>query len=230
MKFGGWQRCSLIDFPGKVSAVLFTQGCSFRCPFCHNPGLVLPDQFSDFSISEEEIFSFLEKRKGKLDGVVISGGEPTLHKDLPTFIRNVRSLGFEIKLDSNGSRPDVVETLIKENLVDYWAIDRKASLAHYHKITGIAIDTKLIEKTSQLIMDSPTPYEFRTTLIREYHPPEEILCIAKELSGAKRLILQQFRPAVTLDPKLQKATPYSDVEMESFLSLVKPHVQECSWR
>jgi pyruvate formate lyase activating enzyme len=230
MKFGGWQRCSLIDFPGKVSAVLFTQGCSFRCPFCHNPGLVIPAQFSDFPISEEEILSFLENRKGKLDGVVISGGEPTLHQDLPTFIRKVRSLGFKIKLDSNGSRPDVVEALIKENLVDYWAIDRKASLARYPQITGIAIDTKLIAKTSQLIMDSTTPYEFRSTLIREYHPPEEVECIAKELSGAKQLILQQFRPAVTLDPKFQKATPYSDEEMGVLLSLVKPHVHTCSWR
>lgn len=230
MKFGGWQRCSLIDFPGKVSAVLFTQGCPFRCPFCHNPGLVIPSQFSPSTLSEEEVLSFLEKRRGKLDGVVISGGEPTIHQELPAFIRTVRSMGFEIKLDSNGSRPEVLEQLIHEHLVDYFALDRKASLAHYSVITGVPTNTQHIEQSSHLVMNSSIPYEFRTTVIKEFHPPEEVERIAQELSGAKRLILQQFRPAVTLDPKLQQATPYSDDEMGALVALAAPHVQECSWR
>jgi len=230
MRFGGWQKSSLIDFPGKISVVLFTQGCTFRCPFCHNPGLVLPEAFSSESITEQEVLSFLERRKGKLDGVVISGGEPTIQKDLPEFITAVKALGFAVKLDTNGSRPSVVEQLLHENLVDYWAMDRKASLARYHILAGLAVDTSSILKTSELVMEATDAYEFRTTVIREYHSPEEIVQIGKELAGARRLILQQFRSAVTLDPLFQQATAFSGEEMELLCQSVRPYVGECSWR
>lgn len=228
MEFGGWQKCSLIDFPGKVSAVLFTRGCTFRCPFCHNPSLVLPG--IDPSVSEEEILAFLEQRRGKLDGVVISGGEPTIHRELPRFVRTVRKMGFLIKLDTNGSCPDVVQQLLTEGLVDYWAVDRKASLVRYSSLAGVSVDPKVIVQTSQLIMDATDAYEFRTTVIREFHPPEEVLQIAKELSGARRWILQRFRPDVTLDPALQKATAYTDDEMESLRQSVRPYIVDCTWR
>lgn len=228
MKLGGWQKCSLIDYPGKISAVLFTQGCTFRCPFCHNPDLVLPG--STVRIDEQEVFAFLEQRKGKLDGVVISGGEPTIHPDLPDFIRQIRQLGFSVKLDTNGSRPDVVESLLSEHLVDYWAMDRKASLARYSLLAGVAIDPSLIIRTSKLVMAATDAYEFRTTVIREYHSPEEIVQIANELAGARRLILQQFRPDVTLDPAFRQSTAYSAPEMEHLCALVRPIIPECHWR
>jgi len=230
MKLGGWQRCSLIDFPGKVSAVLFTKGCSFRCPFCHNPGLVVPQQFDNEHLSEETVFEFLKERQGKLDGVVISGGEPTIHPDLPDFIRTIKELGFAVKLDTNGDHPDIIEKLVTEKLVDYWAMDRKASLPRYEKISGVKIDIEDIVKSSNLIIDSGVPYEFRTTLVRELHPKEEPMLIAQEIQGADRYVLQQFRPLITLDTNLQTASPYSDEEMESLCETARPFVKECSWR
>lgn len=230
MKFGGWQKTSFIDFPGKISAVLFTQGCTFRCPFCHNPSLVLPKSFSPSLITEQEVLSFLEERKGKLDGVVISGGEPTIHPDLPEMIRAIKKLGFAVKVDTNGSCPAMVEQLLSEKTVDYWAIDRKASLSRYPLLTGVDFDPSLVEKTSQMIRTSTVAYEFRTTVIRELHPPEELELIGKELAGAKLLVLQQFRPQVTLDPQMQHKTAYTDEEMESLCSLIKPYVRTVLWR
>jgi pyruvate formate lyase activating enzyme len=230
MKFGGWQQCSLIDFPGKISAVLFTEGCSFRCPFCHNPSLVFPSQSTTPKITEEEVFAFLKKRQGKLDGVVISGGEPTIHADLPELIRTIKEMGFAIKLDTNGSCPEMVERLISERTVDYWAMDRKASLARYHLLTGVPCNTASVVASSQMVVNATDDYEFRTTVIRNLHSPEEIVQIGKELCGARRLILQQFRPAVTLDPALQHATAYSHEEMEQLCTSVKSYVKECSWR
>ena len=230
MKFGGWQPCSLIDFPGKISVIVFTEGCSFRCPFCHNPGLVLPEKQSPPRLTEKEIFDFLRKRTGKLDGVVISGGEPTIHAGLPLFIKTIKEMGFSVKLDTNGSQPHVIERLLADGFVDYWAMDRKASLARYHLLAGVPIDPSVIVRSSQLIMAGAVEYEFRTTVIRELHSPEEIEQIGKELSGAHRLILQQFRPAVTLDPTLSTATTYTNEEMERLCNTIRPYINECSWR
>jgi pyruvate formate lyase activating enzyme len=230
MKFGGWHQCSLIDFPGKICAVLFTEGCSFRCPFCHNPGLVLPDRFIKNPISENEIFSFLEKRKGKLDGVTITGGEPTIQTDLKDFIKKVKFLGFAVKLDTNGSCPNVVESLLREGLLDYIAMDIKASLPRYHELCGVTVDTSLIEKTIHLIINSAKDYEFRTTLIKELHNEKEILAMAKSISGAKRYTLQKFRADVTLDESLQSFSSYSNEEMVELCKAAMPYVQECNWR
>jgi len=230
VKLGGWQKCSLIDFPGKICAILFTKGCSFRCPFCHNPGLVLPEHLAQEQLDEKAVFAFLHKRKGLLDGVVVSGGEPTIHADLPEFLASIKAMGFAIKLDTNGDHPEMLESLIRKNLVDYWAMDRKASLPRYAQIAGVPIDTQKIEQSSSLIIQSGLPYEFRTTLVRELHPPEEAELIARELQGVDRFILQQFRPLITLDPKLQTASPYTDEEMTSLCERAKPYVQECFWR
>jgi pyruvate formate lyase activating enzyme len=228
MKFGGYRACSLVDFPGKISAVLFTQGCSFRCPFCHNPGLVL--HASATSLSEELLLDFLKTRIGKLQGVVISGGEPTIHPELESFIKKIKSLGFSVKLDTNGSHPEVVEALLKTDLINYWAIDRKASLANYSRISGVQIEPETIQKSSTLIMNATENYEFRTTVIREFHPPEEILTIAQELAHARRYILQQFRPNITLDPSLGSSIAYSPDEMEHLCTIARPFVKECCWR
>lgn len=230
MKFGGWHQCSLIDFPGKICAVLFTEGCTFRCPFCHNPGLVLPPQFSPMPLFEEEVLSFLEKRKGKLDGVVITGGEPTMHKDLEAFIKKVKELGYALKLDTNGTNPSTIENLIKQNLVDYIAMDIKASFAKYTILAGVSVDTQLIEKTIRLLIDRAKEYEFRTTIIKELHDAQEVSSMAKAISGAKRYILQKFRPDVILDPSFKPYTPCTDEEMKALCASARPYVKDCTWR
>jgi pyruvate formate lyase activating enzyme len=228
MKFAGWQRSSLIDFPGKISTVLFTEGCPFRCSFCHNPALVLPILFNKTSISEEEVYSFLERRKGKIDGVVISGGEPTIHPTLTDFICKVRAMGFSIKLDTNGIRPDIIKSLLP--FVDYWAMDVKAPLESYQKVVGVAIDPSLIAQSISLLMQHAPQYEFRTTVVPSLHTPEDIEKLAQQITGAKKYVLQQFRPTVTLDPSLQQVSAYSDAEMELILQKVLPYVSACSWR
>ena len=228
MKFGGYRACSLVDFPGKISAVLFTQGCTFRCPFCHNPGLVL--HANTTCLGEEVLLDFLKTRTDKLQGVVISGGEPTMHPELPSFIKKIKDLGFSVKLDTNGSRPDVIEALLQTNLIDYWAVDRKASLSKYSHIAGVQVEPEIIQRSSSLIMNATENYEFRTTVIREFHPPEEIRTIAQELTLARRYILQQFRPNVTLDPSLGSSVAYSPDEMELLCTIARPFVQECCWR
>ena len=184
----------------------------------------------DRGMVSEKNLKFLRERKGKLDGVVITGGEPTIHADLPDFIRAVKELGFFVKLDTNGSRPQVIEQLLAARCVDYWAMDRKASLARYHLLTGTEVDRAAIEKSTQLLIHGETDHEFRTTVIREFHPPEEVVQIGKELAGASRLILQQFRPEVTLDPQLRTATAYTHQEMEGLCATVRPYIANCSWR
>jgi pyruvate formate lyase activating enzyme len=228
MNFAGWQRSSLIDFPGKISTILFTQGCPFRCHFCHNPGLVLPAQFEKTSIHEDEVCSFLERRKGKLDGIVISGGEPTIHPKLIDFIQRVRAMGFAIKVDTNGILPDVIKTLLP--LVDYWAMDLKAPIENYEKVVGVSIDPSTITQSIHLLMKGPSRYEFRTTVVPSLHSPEDIEKMAQQIAGAERYVLQQFRPMVTLDPLLQQAKAYSDDEMEKLCQMALPHVKECTWR
>jgi pyruvate formate lyase activating enzyme len=146
------------------------------------------------------------------------------------MIRAIKKLGFAVKLDTNGSRPEIVEQLLTEKTVDYWAIDRKASLARYPLLTGIASGSALVEKTSQMIRQATDEHEFRTTVIREFHSPEEIELIGKELTGARRLVLQQFRPHVTLDPQLYHSTAYTSEEMDALCSRVRPYVQETYWR
>lgn len=228
MKFGGYRACSLVDFPGKISAVFFTQGCNFRCPFCHNPQLVLPPH--NTSVSEEVLLDFLKTREGKLDGVVISGGEPTIHPELPACIKRIKDLGFSVKLDTNGSHPNVIEALLQSGLVDYWAVDRKASLSNHSKLSGVQIDAKILSLSASLIMNATENYEFRTTVIQEFHPPEEIVAIAQEIAHARRYILQQFRPHTTLDPALGSFKAYDPVQMDDLCALARPYVQECSWR
>ncbi len=165
MLIGGLLKFTLIDYPGRVAGVIFTQGCNFRCPFCHNPELVLPDLFHT-SFDEEEVFSFLEKRRGQLQGVVITGGEPTIHPDLPEFISRIKSLGYLLKLDTNGSHPEVVRALIDAKLVDYWAMDIKSSIESYNKAAGVLVDSYAVKMSIEAIKASGVEYEFRTTALK----------------------------------------------------------------
>ena len=191
MKIGGLIKTSLIDYPNKVSAVIFTQGCNFRCPYCHNPELVLPEQYSQL-ISEEFVFDFLKKRKDVLDGVVITGGEPTLQSDLVAFIRKVKALGFSIKLDTNGSSPDVISSLLKDDLIDFIAMDIKTLLDKYNEVAGINCDMSEIKRSIDIIKASNIDYEFRTTLVPILISENDIQKIKVELNDDKRYRIQPF--------------------------------------
>ena len=191
MQIGGLIKLSLVDYPGKTSAVIFTQGCNFRCPYCHNKELVIPSCFQAV-IPEEEIISFLSKRKNVLEGVVITGGEPTLHKDLLEFLRRVKHLGYQVKLDTNGSRPDVLKEVITENLVDFIAMDVKAPLEFYEKLAGVPIVTKLIEESIAMIKGSGIAHQFRTTVVKSLLGNGDFSQLAQLVKGSQSYVLQNF--------------------------------------
>jgi pyruvate formate lyase activating enzyme len=221
MHIGGLQKCSTIDFPGKVACVLFTQGCNFRCGFCHNPELVDPKCLVP-ALEEEEIFSFLKKRQKILDAVVISGGEPTLHSDLAEWFRRIRALGFATKLDTNGTHPEVLQSLIQENLLDFVAMDIKHCLqeAVYNGIVGTSGILSAVKRSIQILMAGFIDYEFRTTLIQEIHKQEDVLTLAESLQGAQQWTLQKFRPEKTLNPQWETFHPWSQEEIESLRALL----------
>ena len=193
MLISGLQKLTLLDYPGRVACTVFTGGCDFRCPFCHNPALVLPDRATG-GLSVEELLAFLETRRGKLDGVCITGGEPTLHEDLPMLLRQIRGLGFAVKLDTNGTRPKAVKRIIDAGLADMIAMDIKNSYEKHPETCGISgYDTAPIRESIQIIMSSGIDYEFRTAVMREFHTPDDIRAIAKEIQGAKGYFLQAYR-------------------------------------
>jgi len=189
MKIGGWQKISLIDYPGQVATVLFTVGCNFRCRYCHNAKLI---SGTCSSISLNEWWTWLQSRRGKLDAVVISGGEPTLQADLTDFIRKIKQAGFLVKLDTNGTNPAAVEQLIAENLLDYLAMDIKAPWDKYQTITGRKYDVDLLKKTVKLIINSGLEHEFRTTYVEGLLSLEDIDEIIGQIKGAKRYFVQNF--------------------------------------
>lgn len=191
MNFVGISKLSLLDYPNKMSAILFTKGCNFKCPFCHN-GLTLLDN-SAKEIPFEEILDFLKKRVGVLDGVVISGGEPTLMPDLKDKIIAIKKLGYLVKLDTNGTNPEIVRDLINLRLIDYVAMDIKNCMIKYDLTTNSCVDQNKILKTIQILMSSGIDYEFRTTLINEFHSFEDIEEMGKMIKGSKAIFLQQFK-------------------------------------
>ncbi|WP_457638596.1 anaerobic ribonucleoside-triphosphate reductase activating protein [Persephonella sp.] len=197
MKIGGLQKFSMIDYPGKISAVIFVQGCNFRCPYCHNRELVLPEYFRR-SIDEEEVFEFLKSRQGKLEGVVITGGEPTIFPDLPDFMHRIKMMGFYLKLDTNGSNPEMLETIIDRRLADFIAMDIKAPIEQYSEITGSQISKEKILKSISLLKESKIPYEFRTTVVSGLHTYFDILKICTTINGAERYAIQNFHPSENL--------------------------------
>ncbi len=193
MEILGLEKLSLVDFDGYVSATVFTGACNFRCGFCHNGSLVLDYQNIPV-IPTEEVLSYLKKRSGIIEGLCISGGEPTLQKDLPDFIEKVKSIGLKVKVDTNGTNPEMIKLLVDNGLVDYFAMDIKNDLASYGEIIGIEnFDTKNIEKSVEYFLSGRIPYEFRTTLIKEYHTAENIINIGKWIKGANKYFLQKFK-------------------------------------
>lgn len=190
MKILGLEKLSLVDYPGKTSAVIFTGGCNFRCPFCHNGGLVL-EKVEE--ITTIEVMDYLKKRRGLLDAVVVSGGEPTLQGDLVEFLKKLKDIGYKVKLDTNGTNPKMLKEIIDNNLVDYIAMDIKNNLNNYSDIVGLdCYKTDKILESINILKENKIDYEFRTTLVNEYHDINNIKQIAVELVGAKRLYLQRF--------------------------------------
>ena len=225
---GGLQKSSLIDYPEKISAIIFTQGCNFRCPYCHNPELIMID--GSTALKVEPIFEFLKTRKGKLDGVVITGGEPALHKDLPEFIRKIKDMGFDVKLDTNGTNPQMLQELIDKKLIDYVAMDVKAPIDKYSEVVCIQVNTDKIKESINILKKSDIPYEFRTTVVKSQLTPEDFEKIGKLIKGAPLYYLQKFLPTKTLKKDFLNEETYSDEEFEPILESLKKYVKKVELR
>lgn len=227
MKICGLQKTTLLDFPGHVAATIFTGGCNFRCPFCHNSELLdgnVPSEYTD-----EEVLAFLSRRKGILEGVAITGGEPTLQPDLRDFILQVRSMGFRIKLDTNGYRPEVLRALCEDGLLDYVAMDIKTCKERYPEVAGVpSVQIKYIEESAGILMASSVPYEFRTTVVKELHSADDFEKIGSWISGAERYFLQNFVDSGNvLNPIYTGCTKE---ELSSYMKIVKPFVKHAEIR
>jgi pyruvate formate lyase activating enzyme len=203
MNIGGLQRFSLNDFPGHVAAVVFTQGCNFRCPFCHNGALIPAEPDETPSYSEADVFAFLHERRKRLDGLVISGGEPTVQPDLATFIRRARQLDLIIKLDTNGSRPRVLRSLLDEGLLDYVAMDVKAPLEHYARLAGTSVAREALAASMQMIAASGVPHQFRTTVVETLLTKADVERIRQQVPAGSEHRLQRFEPEHAFDPALR---------------------------
>lgn len=199
MKIGGFQKFSLIDYPGLISAVIFTQGCNLRCPYCHNPELVLPERF-ERTVDMKYVIDFLENRTGKIDGVTITGGEPTLQSGLLPFINRIRKLKFKIKLDTNGTQPEIIQEILDENLIDYIAMDIKAPYGSYSYISGVSLDTDSITESIYRILNSGVDYQFRTTIVPGLHTEEMIRDLRVWMCSLNaNHIFQEFVPGKVLN-------------------------------
>lgn len=210
MLIGGFQKTTLLDYPEKIAALVFTQGCNFRCGYCHNPELLQAGHCK--FISESYIFNFLKTRQGKLDGVVITGGEPTLQDGLYDFIKRIKELNFSVKLDTNGTNPNILERLINDRMLDYIAMDIKAPFEKYENITNTKVNKEAVRKSIKLIMESSINYEFRTTVIKSQLSFKDFEKIGKLIQGAKKYYLQKFVPSKIFDDKLKYEKSYTDEE------------------
>ena len=227
MKIGGLQKFSLIDYPGKIACSIFLSGCDFRCRFCHNPELVFNEE-SNFS--EKEVLDFLEKRKGKLEGVCITGGEPLINNDLIEFLKKIKNLGYEIKIDTNGSNPELLKKIIENKLVDYIALDIKADKDNYNKISGVNIDITKIEKSLNLIINSGIDYEVRTTAVRNYNNLEKI---GEWLNNfkIKKYVIQNFVIRDKLiDNNFKEIKQYSEEELNEIKEAIKRYYEKVEIR
>ncbi|MGI6260473.1 MAG: anaerobic ribonucleoside-triphosphate reductase activating protein [Acutalibacteraceae bacterium] len=228
MQIQGLQRLTLLDFPGRVACTVFCGGCNFRCPFCHNAPLVLEPEKCD-SVTQEEFFALLQKRKGVLEGVCVTGGEPLLQQELGQFLQKIHEAGCEVKLDTNGSMPERLAPLLKKGLVDFVAMDLKNCRERYGETVGIpGYSTAKVEESVRLLQGSSIPYEFRTTVVRELHHPGDFERIGRWIAGAPRYFLQAFRDSGSLiAPGLHGC---SKPEMEAFRAEVLPFVPSAQLR
>ncbi len=232
MNISWLQKLSLIDYPGKVACVVFTPGCNLRCRFCHNPDFVLPERIEEIKDSflwEKVFFAFIENRKWLLDGVSICGGEPTLQPWLTTFIRKIKSLGFLVKLDTNGRDPKLLRKLLDENLIDYIAMDVKHTWEKYPSLVGPIGDLSPYQQSVEIIKKSTVEYEFRTTIIRWVHTDNDIREIASQVHGARKYVLQNYRSGEVLDRQFE-GSPFSQKDLYAFQSLAADEVTLCTIR
>ena len=223
MNIRGFHKTSLIDYPGKISTVIFTGGCNFRCGFCHNPGLVICDNRKG-KVDSETVLNHLKKRKSVIEGVVISGGEPTLNGGLPGFCGSIRDLNFglKIKIDTNGSRPDIISRLLDDRLIDYAALDIKTCPEKYREITGVKADTEKIISSLSILKESGIDYEIRTTCVPDFITEEDLRAIGEWTGRVKSYYLQQFtaQPGL-LNPAYEKKQPYTKAYLESLLNIIR---------
>ncbi|MBR0040533.1 MAG: anaerobic ribonucleoside-triphosphate reductase activating protein [Oscillospiraceae bacterium] len=223
MQIAGLQKLTLLDYPGRVACTVFTPGCNFRCPFCHNAPLVLPERLG-CDTTEEEVLAFLKKRVGILDGVAITGGEPLLHKDIGAFLEKVRALGFKIKLDTNGSFPDRLIGLVRGGLVDRVAMDVKNAPALYGKTVGVEnFDLAPVERSKDFLLSGAVEYEFRTTVVRGLHTAESLIEAARWIEGAREYYLQQFKDSGDVIA-LEGLGAFDEKEMHALADAVRPIV------
>ena len=225
---GGIQKTTLLDFPGKVAAIVFTQGCNFTCGYCHNPELLEFDKNTEYN--SKDFIDFLKTRIGKLDGVVITGGEPTLQNGLHDFIKEIKSLGFAVKLDTNGTNPNILKRLIKDNLIDYVAMDIKAPFEKYRLISGVNVNIDDIKDSIGLIMQNCVDYEFRTTVLKSQLTIDDFEKIGKSINGAKRYYLQKFIPTKLLDKNLKDEITFTNEELEKICNILSKYIKFTSYR
>lgn len=240
MIIGGLEKLTLLDYPDYLAAIIFTQGCNFRCHFCYNPMLVLPQTGKDVEIekekgfsplSTEDLFLFLRERYGRLEGVVITGGEPTIHPDLPEFIKQIKEIGYLVKLDSNGTNPEMLDELIKAKLVDYIAMDLKAPLLKYEKTVNVKLDWENIKKSVKIIIESGLPYEFRTTVVPGLLEKNDFEEMGQMIKGAKKWYLQTFKSDTDLvNQEYYQKKAYTKKEMAEFVEIGRKYVDLCELR
>ena len=224
----GLQKLTLLDYPGVIAATVFLGGCNLRCPFCHNASLVLPEKYGE-TISDTDFFAFLDSRRDRLQGVCVSGGEPTLYPQLEEFIREIKDRGFLVKLDTNGTRPEVLRRLVENNLLDYVAMDIKNSPLRYGETVGITdFDPTPIAESAAILMNGKTDFEFRTTVVRELHTPKDIEQIGQWLSGDEKFFLQTFVDSGDLIGTGYSG--YTACEMEELTNLLKKYIPKAQKR
>lgn len=228
VKVHGFNKLTLLDYPGRLACTIFLGHCNFRCPFCHNAGLVL-DPENEPVIPIEEILGTLKKRKGILDGVCITGGEPTVHKKLPEFIQQIKKMDYSVKLDTNGTNPQMVQDMVKAGLVDYVAVDIKNAPDKYGETAGIArVDLEAVNETVEFLKSGKVDYEFRTTVTRELHKKEDFLKIRKWLSGSRRYFLQAYKESEQVIHPVYSS--YSREQLENFRQLLLEEISQVEIR
>jgi pyruvate formate lyase activating enzyme len=232
MIIGGLQKTTLIDYPGKIACVVFLAMCNFRCPWCYSSELVLPLKIAKQpKISEQDFFNFLKERVGKLDGVVICGGEPTVNKDLPSFIEKIKKMGFAVKLDTNGSNPAMLKDLVNAKLVDYVAMDIKGLSDVYKKIMQEGVKFEDIKESVEFLKSGVVDFEFRTTAVPNVYNKEDFLEMAKWIEGKNvKYYLQNFRAEKTIDPEFEKIKPFENKFLEEIVKEIFPNFKECKLR
>ena len=230
MQYAGMIKQSLVDYPGEIVTVLFSRGCNLRCPFCHNPDLLIKPRVTAPPVDIVEVLEFMSKRKGFLDGVVFSGGEPTLSQELINDIRSVKDLGLLVKLDTNGTNTTMLELLLREGLLDYVAMDIKAPVEYkkYREACARLSPENFfnIRSSILLLQAAGIDVEFRTTVVPALHTPENIVAIARFIEDARLYTLQQFNPRVTLEPGYRQVVPYIKAEMQQMADMCAPYVKE----